>query len=136
MNILVKPIILTNRVIKVVLNDQNSRSFSINVTIPQASILGSSMFLIFINDLSDDTRSQLGIHADETTIFSCLSIKPVRSSKINLVTVSLKGPQEVANWKKKCLVNDNALITKLLLLKKKRTEIIFWLPAWQLLNPR
>ncbi len=63
---------LSNRVIRVVLDGQSSVDYSINAGVPQGSLLGPILFLIFINDLPDNIIQQLAIYADDTTIYSCL----------------------------------------------------------------
>ena len=50
---------LTNRQIKVVLDGQSSSVFLINSGVPQGSILGPTLFLLFINDLPDALQSQV-----------------------------------------------------------------------------
>lgn len=50
---------------KIILNGYASRSFYVNAEIPQGSILGPALFLIFVNDLPDVINSQLGSYADE-----------------------------------------------------------------------
>lgn len=44
-------LIQTNRLMKAVLDGHASRSFQTNAVAPQGSVLGSTLFLIFINDL-------------------------------------------------------------------------------------
>lgn len=60
---------------KVVLNAQFSRSSCIDVSVPQRSLLGHTLFLIFINPLPDDISSKLDNYADGATIYTCLNSK-------------------------------------------------------------
>lgn len=74
----------TNRVMKFVLYRYVSRSFQIKAGGLQDSILGPTFFLIFLNDHPAVISSQLGIYADDTTIYSCLHIKFDRPDKLKL----------------------------------------------------
>ena len=37
---------------------------------PQESFLGSTLFLLYINDLPDDVICNIAIYADDTTLYS------------------------------------------------------------------
>ena len=55
---------------RVVLNGQNSDWRKINSGVPQGSVLGSLLFLIYINDLPDEIMSICQIFAEDTSLFS------------------------------------------------------------------
>ena len=55
---------------RVVLNGQASPWVSTEAGVPQGSILGPLLFLIFINDLSDDLSTTAKLFADDTFFFS------------------------------------------------------------------
>ena len=42
----------------------------VNSRVLQGSILGSTLFLLYINELPDDVTCNVAIHADNTTLFS------------------------------------------------------------------
>ena len=61
---------LRNRKQRVTLNGQSSSWTNFNAGVPQGSILGSLLFLIYINDLSDGLSSNAKLFADDTSLFS------------------------------------------------------------------
>ena len=58
---------LSNRQLRVVLDRKSSQEYSVNTGVPQGSILGPTLFLLYINDLSDDVICNIAIYADDTT---------------------------------------------------------------------
>ena len=61
---------LRNRKQRVVLNGQTSSWADVNAGVPQGSILGPLLFLIYINDLADGLSSNAKLFADGTSLFS------------------------------------------------------------------
>ena len=61
---------LSNRQQRVLLNGQSSDWLDINAGVPQGSVLGPLLFLIYINDLSDNLISVAKLFADDTSLFS------------------------------------------------------------------
>ena len=61
---------LHNREQRVVLNGQTSEWRKIKAGVPQGSVLGPLLFLIYINDLPDGITSICKIFADDTSLFS------------------------------------------------------------------
>ena len=60
----------------VVINGQKSQAHKINAGVPQGSLLGPTLFLIFINDLPDHIiKYFVDIFADDTTLYGCTSNK-------------------------------------------------------------
>ena len=61
---------VSSRKQKVALNGQNSSWTNVHAGVPQGSILGPLLFLIYINDLSDNLTSNAKLFADDTSLFS------------------------------------------------------------------
>ena len=61
---------LSNRRLRVVLDGKSSQEYPVNVGVPQGSILGPTLFLLYINDLPDDVICDIAIYAVDTTLYS------------------------------------------------------------------
>ena len=64
------PSFLSNRQPRVVLDGKSSQEYPVNAGVPQSSILGPTLFLLYINDLPDDVICNIVIYADDTAIQS------------------------------------------------------------------
>ena len=53
-----------------VLDRKSLHENPINVGVPQGFILGPTLFLLYINDLSDDVICDIAVYADDTTLYS------------------------------------------------------------------
>ena len=60
---------LSDRKQRVLLNHHCSSWADIRAGVPQGSILGALLFLIYINDLSNDIKSKCKLFADDTSLF-------------------------------------------------------------------
>ena len=61
---------LINRRLRVVLDGKSSQEYPVNVGVSQGSILGPTLFLLYINDLPDDVICDIAICVDDTTLYS------------------------------------------------------------------
>ena len=68
---------------RVVLNGQTSDWRKINSGVPQESVLGPLLFLIFINDLPDGIASLCKIFADDTSLFSKVYDIDISAKELN-----------------------------------------------------
>ena len=60
---------LSNRQLQVVLDGKSSQEYPVKAGVPQDSILGPTLFLLYINDLPD-VIYDIAIYADDTTLYS------------------------------------------------------------------
>ena len=56
----------------VVLNEHSSSWINVKAGVPQGSIFGSLLFLIYINDLANGLSSDNKLFADDTSLFSVI----------------------------------------------------------------
>ena len=88
---------LHNRTQRVILNGQYFIWTKVEAGAPQGSILGPLLFLIYINDLSDNLASNPKLFADDTSLFSV--VKNVDASNIDLNNDLKKIGEWAFQWK-------------------------------------
>ena len=114
---------LSSRKQRVVLNGQHSSWDNVNAGVPQGSILGPLLFLIYINDLSNDLSSNCKLFADDTSLFSV--VNNIHTSATTL-SQDLKAITKWAfQWK--MIFNPD--------LSKQAQEVIFSRKIKKLLHP-
>ena len=52
------------------LHGKSSKEYSLNAGVSQGSILGPTLFLLYINDLADDVICDIAIYADDNSLYS------------------------------------------------------------------
>ena len=74
---------LSDRFQRVILNGQFSLWKPILAGVPQGSILGPLLFLIYINDLPNELKSNAKLFADDTPLFTLVKHKNESTSILN-----------------------------------------------------
>ena len=88
---------MTNRKQRVVLNGQSSSWTNVKAGVPQGSILGPLLFLIYINDLADGLSSNTKLFADDTSLFSVIHDSVITTLELNSDLSRIK--QWAFQWK-------------------------------------
>ena len=74
---------LHNRKQRVVLNGQTSDWAEVKAGVPQGSVLGPLLFLVYINDLPDGLKTNAKLFADDTSLFSIVNDVNVSYNELN-----------------------------------------------------
>ena len=104
---------LSNRQLRVVLDGKSSQEYPVNVGVPQGSILGATLFLLYINDLPDDVICDIAIYADDTTLYSKCDQASDLWQQLELASELESDLRDTVDWSKKWLVDFNAGKTQL-----------------------
>ena len=106
---------LSNRRLRVVLDGKSSQEYPVNAGVPQGSILGPTLFLLYINDLPDDVICDIAIIADDTTLCSRRDWASDLWQQLKLASEIESDLRDTVDWGKKWLVDFNAGKTQLVL---------------------
>ena len=98
-----------------VLDGKSSQEYPVNAGVPQGSILGPALFLLYINDLPDDVICDIAIYVDDTTFYSKCDEASDLWQQLELASELESDLQDTVDCGKKWLVDLNAMKTQLLL---------------------
>ena len=97
----------SNRRLRVVLNGKSSQEYPVNAGAPQGSILGPTLFPLYINDLPDDIICDIAIYADDTTLYSKCDRASNLLQQLELASELESGLRDTVDWGKKWLVENS-----------------------------
>ena len=104
---------VSNIRLRVVLNGKSSQDYPVNAGVPQGSILGPTLVLLYINGLPDDVICDIAIYADDTTLYSKCDRASDLWQQLELASELESDLRDTVDWGKKWLVDFNAGKTQL-----------------------
>ena len=104
---------LSERKQRVVINNSTSSWRDINAGVPQGSILGPLLFIVFINDILTDINSTIKLFADDTSLYLIVDDPQETAQTLNDDLVKLHA------WSTKWLVNFNPQKTETMTISRK-----------------
>ena len=104
---------LHGRKIRVVVNGQKSNWLNTTAGVPQGSILGPLLFLIFINDVTEGIESDIHLFADDTSLMDILYNYIESYARLN------RDLDRLSSWADRWLITFNAEKTVYLTISRK-----------------
>ena len=112
---------LSGRFQSVVLNGQTSSWRPVLAGVPQGSILGPLPFLIYINDLPNELKSNVKLFADDTSLFTTVKDK---NESANIINNDLWQISKWAyNWKMLFNPDPNKPAQEVLFSRKNNVQV-------------
>ena len=108
---------LSDRYQRVCIKNSASSWKKISAGVPQGSILGPLLFIVFINDIVNEIRSFVRLFADDTCVFEVID-DPIAS-----VAALNEDLRKILAWAKTWLVLFNALKTEVMNITKTRIRL-------------
>ena len=107
---------LSNRKQRVTFSGVKSYWNSLKAGVPQGSILGPLLFLLYINDIVKDIGSNIRLFADDTSLYIVVEDPTLAAELLNA------DMEKVARWAKQWLVSFNPFKTESLLISRKTNK--------------
>ena len=110
---------LTDRQQQVVINGKASQVLTLESGVPQGSILGPLLFLIYINDITNGITTDINLFADDTSLLDIVDDPISSAARINQDLATLH------NWATQWLVTFNASKTVIMTFTLKRKKLVY-----------
>ena len=107
---------LNDRKQRVVLPGANSNWSFVKAGVPQGSILGPLLFLLYINDIVESINSSIRLFADDTSLYIIVDSPIEAANKLN------SDLQKVHDWATQWLVTFNPLKSEAIVFSRKRAK--------------
>ena len=108
---------LTDRRHRVVINGQVSQWTFVKADVPQGSIIGPLLFLVYINDIGNELNASVRLFADDTSLYIIVE-------NPNTAAVTLNNDlKHISNWANDWLVDFNPSKTFSMLISRKRDPV-------------
>ena len=104
---------ISNRQLRVVLDGKSSQEYPVNAGVAQGSIIGPTLFLLYINDLPDDIICNIAMYADDTTLYSKCNQASDLWQQLELASELESDLQDAVDWGRKWLVDFSSGKTQL-----------------------
>ena len=105
-----------------VLNGKFSQEYPVNAGVPRGSILGPTLFLIYINDLHDDVICNIAIYADDTTLYCKCNQASDLWQQYELAFELESDLRDTVDWGYRWLVDFNAGKTQVVSLDQRNNN--------------
>ena len=123
---------LSNRQPRVFLDGKASLEYLVKAGVPQVSILGLTLFLLYINDLPDDVMCDIAIYADDTTLYSEWDQASDLCQQLELTSELESNGRDTVDWSNNLLCLTSLMTMVLLMWKwmglflKKNNLLCCW----------
>ena len=108
--------LLTNRHQAVVVNGSQSSWKPVTSGVPQGSVIGPALFLLYINDINHNIRSKIRLFADDSVIYKQID------SQADAIHLQ-EDLDTLSDWSKKWLMNFNIKKCAILTITRKRKPL-------------
>ena len=109
---------LSDRKQKVQINNATSSLLSVNAGVPQGSVLGPLLFLVYVNDIAENLLSLVRLFADDSSLFfSATNIQDIEG----VINHDLAF---ISSWAKKWLVDFNPIKTVAMLFSLRPVDYL------------